>query len=734
MYHFSSTVNNNVGNVLQTSYETTVEAFGGVTRQSSMDSVHVSYEVDDQTFEAVENTQLVKNLRCLKPVNYKNKLIDMDISESESDSFIVSDSDTDYVENSMSESDMSEVYPVYDVLKPTSDKLTSTSDTPKSLENVSQTPSDTAESTCSAGDQVSPCSISVKATNNVRSRKYDKKFYCLYCTTPQAKLPRHLLTQHKDEVEVTKYEATAGKHAKSKMICRLRNLGNHQHNIEVIKQGYGELVVAYRPDKPSSWEDYVPCEFCLGYYIHSELWKHIGRCPLKPVDLKSSGRVVANSRLLLPVPASASDALKIVLTTFSSDAVSRLVKSDPLILQFGEKLCLRLGHDRENFSNIRNTLRELGRLLKQLRESAGLPDGNLDAFIDPLYFQNVVSSAKHIAGFSEKTHLFTTPSLALKLGHSLKKCSKIIKGNALQSGDEGLLKKSVSFGELYEMTWCEEVSTHALRTLGEKKRNKVKLIPLTKDCQALSSHLKEFGKTAYQVLELCKSNKEAWCDLCAVSLTQVILFNRRRQGEASKMTLEDFEGKHSTGETDVTKSLSPLEQQLCRVLTIIEIVGKRGRTVPVILTAEMKKWISLLIESRQSVGINEANKFVFARANYGSVGHIRGCDCLRSYSEECGAEFPKLLRSTHLRKQIATLSQLFNLKENELDILANFLGHDIRVHREFYRLPEHTLQVAKVSKLLFTLENGQFADQCGKNLDEITVDADEGNQIVQLKK
>ena len=35
-----------------------------------------------------------------------------------------------------------------------------------------------------------------------------------------------------------------------------------------------------------------------------------------------------------------------------------------------------------------------------------------------------------------------------------------------------------------------------------------------------------------------------------------------------------------------------------------------------------------------------------------------------------------------------------------MDQLANFLGHDIRIHREFYRLPEKTLQLAKVSKVL----------------------------------
>ncbi|KTG37250.1 hypothetical protein cypCar_00004133 [Cyprinus carpio] len=58
-----------------------------------------------------------------------------------------------------------------------------------------------------------------------------------------------------------------------------------------------------------------------------------------------------------------------------------------------------------------------------------------------------------------------------------------------------------------------------------------------------------------------------------------------------------------------------------------------------------------------------------------------------------------------------------------MDQLANFLGHDIRIHREFYRLPEKTLQLAKISKVLMALEQGRLAEFHGKNLDEI-VDPD----------
>ncbi|XP_053389129.1 uncharacterized protein LOC128546010 [Mercenaria mercenaria] len=65
------------------------------------------------------------------------------------------------------------------------------------------------------------------------------------------------------------------------------------------------------------------------------------------------------------------------------------------------------------------------------------------------------------------------------------------------------------------------------------------------------------------------------------------------------------------------------------------------------------------------------------------------------------------IQETEQSKQ-SIISQMINLKENELDTFAGFLGHNIKVHREFDRLPEDTLQVAKISKILLEMERGNL--------------------------
>lgn len=159
----------------------------------------------------------------------------------------------------------------------------------------------------------------------------------------------------------------------------------------------------------------------------------------------------------------------------------------------------------------------------------------------------------------------------------------------------------------------------------------------------------------------------------------------------------------------------------------LEIIGKKGNIVPILLSPDMMKWLKCLMKFRDKVGVDKDNEYLFATCNYGGKGHIRGTDVLRKWSQNINAEMPELLRSIKLRKHIATVSQVANLKDNELDMLAKFMGHDIQVHRKFYRLPDETLQVARVSKLLMACNDGGHI--AGKSLAEIDVAPDEGNNF-----
>ena len=72
-----------------------------------------------------------------------------------------------------------------------------------------------------------------------------------------------------------------------------------------------------------------------------------------------------------------------------------------------------------------------------------------------------------------------------------------------------------------------------------------------------------------------------------------------------------------------------METALVNVMWRVEIVGKKGRTVPVLITDLVKSALDELMKRRQEIGVNDSNQFVFALPN-GSVHHIRGSDTLRT--------------------------------------------------------------------------------------------------------
>ncbi|KAJ8030334.1 hypothetical protein HOLleu_26714 [Holothuria leucospilota] len=411
-----------------------------------------------------------------------------------------------------------------------------------------------------------------------------------------------------------------------------------------------------------------------------------------------------------------------------ADSVARCIKSDSLIVEVASKECFKLGHNTEQDGYIRGKLRELGRLLLQLRETFDEENACLEDFIHPEKFQRVVTAVRSMCGFNDSSHVYRTPSLALKIGHTLKKVAAIVKGHALERGDDSLYRRACGFHDLCELRWAEEISSHALRTLYERKRNNHQLLPLTGDIVCLANHTKKVAADQMSYLQL-KGRSGSWVRLAEATLARVMTFNRRRQGEASKLKMIDIQTKCSTGvkETALQETLTKFEKALCKTLTRVEIVGKGGNTVPVILTFEMKTQIDLLVAKRSEAGVSDSNPYVFARACYGSESHLRGADCLRKLSIECGAENPDRLTSTRLRKHIATVSQILHLNENELEVLAKFMGHDIRMHRQYYRLPDETMQVAKMTKFLLNLERpDSLAEMTGKSWNDIEVSVDEG--------
>lgn len=154
---------------------------------------------------------------------------------------------------------------------------------------------------------------------------------------------------------------------------------------------------------------------------------------------------------------------------------------------------------------------------------------------------------------------------------------------------------------------------------------------------------------------------------------------------------------------EVMEHLSKFEQELVKRLSRFDTRGKRGRRVPILLTSLMRHAVEAISDpcNRHLMGFFHENPYLFAIPNT-EMSKFRINIVLPAYTEKCGASDPSLLRSTKLQKHLAIMTQLENLTENDLDIVASFMGHDIHIHRKYYRLPQTALELSKMGQLITT--------------------------------
>lgn len=252
---------------------------------------------------------------------------------------------------------------------------------------------------------------------------------------------------------------------------------------------------------------------------------------------------MAKGRFLLPVPKHIPSQTWEIVGKMKKDEVSRSVLNDTLAMKFAHKLSMKHYHDQDRHEHVRCKLRELGRLMLQLKNSFPSQIPSLAAALEPAQFQTLVECVRQVSGFNLETNNFATPSLALKLGHSLKKCAMILLSEALQTMSKDQEDKAKAFIRLCEMEWSSEVSTAALGTLHSQKLNRMTVLPLTEDIVKLHDCLTKSSAESLEVLQSACSTESAaksWLMLAQSVLAQLILFNRRRVGKVSKMTLDDF--------------------------------------------------------------------------------------------------------------------------------------------------------------------------------------------------
>ena len=542
-----------------------------------------------------------------------------------------------------------------------------------------------------------------------------KKHACYYCRKVVVNLAEHLENMHSDQpaVQSALVYPTKSK-ARALKWDELRRLGDFEHNTEVLRSGHGYIFPVRLPGKDIPASDFVPCSFCYGFYWKKKLSRHNKTCPLRPNGYTLKDSLARSEALLYPFVYSQDvGSLKFVLDKMRKTDVKEAILKDKLILLFGNHLYSKSGGNYKSY--IAQRLRELGQLIRTAESHLGRSCYLID-LLDAVNFNNLVLYTKRL-GYKNGSNL-AVKSIGLKLGHSLRKVATLAKSLAIKNSDKEGIERIENFITVFETEWGDLISSECLRELNNNRLFNAPGQPETEDIKLFSNFLDIRLKLCVEALREEK-NLHNYQQLNMVTLCKAITFNKRRGGETSRLKMINYESKPLWGahsNKDIYDSLDDFEKKLVQNLDMLKMVGKRNRHVPLILTPPLKEAMQLLYDSRHEVGILKENPYFFAN---GKTGYICHSTIMKKFAKSSRAKKPDLITSTNLRKYCATVSQLLALNNEELEWLASHLGHDIAVHKNFYRLREDSLELGKVSRILYAADQGEVHCNAGKPLSQV---------------
>lgn len=565
----------------------------------------------------------------------------------------------------------------------------------------------------------SPLSTIVPKTKYIRP-----KDFCFYCCFEVQNFARHLKRNHENEIEVEKIFSKKPKSKDRKMLLDLlRKKGNYIANInECTRPVKNQNTVNKRK---------LPCTYCRGFYSTTQLWRHRKGCSANPTAEKLPKSAVDGQNYLTRHIDIDQNLREIVFPRMQPDDISMCAKKDILICAFGARY-LKTHREKHSVHVISRKMRELSKILIECRK-LNLNIKSLFDVLKPEYYDLIVKVTKILAKYDKIKNTYESPSLALTIGTLMKQSCELALTFAIKKkyGYQYYLaddaqKEIQTLIQLIESQWRFDISSQASEDLSMKKWNKITIVPLASDLKLLRGFLLFKASNAIQELNINNENENAYVTLMETVFCRVILLNRKRPGELQRLLLHHYETINKANEVsqyeEFGEAISFTEKVLLKKFKRIVIRGKRNRGVPVLFSDDVQEHINILLKYRATF-IPPINPYLFAKPKLTS--HLIGYKVLQKYAQTSGAKNPHAITCTRLRKHLATLTQMFNMSEGDVEQLATFMGHTPGIHKMSYRLPDDIYQTAKVSKLLLLMEKGAAGSNKGKTLDEIEVDMEE---------
>ncbi|KAJ8046374.1 hypothetical protein HOLleu_05024 [Holothuria leucospilota] len=542
---------------------------------------------------------------------------------------------------------------------------------------------------------------------------------CPYCSKYYVeKLTRHITTVHKDMKAVIE-AMELPKKERDRAFDLMRKEGILLANKQIMKSS---TTTEYQRERNTGNDDpLVMCAICKGFFSSRFFSRHklrcqgdscLESCPV-PVSLMVSE---PDTQINL------TEFKKEILCKFRHDDVGETCRNDPTIVTIGKRLWDK-GKAKENKKtevrkSVMSDMRRLASLYKCFKEQSKIhstfeveESGTSQDMFRRRSF-NVLIEAIH-SYTSNEGKAGVKSGLKLGLYYLLKKASKVIKATHLmeeKDSEASEIDKFISVLELnYNFVFGDAM--YQININRQKNLRKPAALPVEDDVHKLRNYtldaMASMVNDEYAVWDSHRFSK-----LRNLTVSRLTLFNARRGGEPSRMSLEEWQQASSNAWIDKQKASlisDPLEKHLLNDLKITYQAGKgNNHLVPILFPADCIAAMELLTckEVRATAGVKAENQYVFA-CTQTSSNHVSGWHAMNGICDDANVVNKSNLTATKNRHRISTIYASFDLPENERTLFFKHMGHSAEINENIYQAPAAVMEVTRVGKQLQHIDNNQ---------------------------
>ncbi|CAH0749364.1 unnamed protein product [Bemisia tabaci] len=318
----------------------------------------------------------------------------------------------------------------------------------------------------------------------------------------------------------------------------------------------------------------------------------------------------------------------------------------------------------------------------------------------PGAFPTVLEAARQMSGYDVDSGDVRVVGMPARLRCVLRECLSFRHAEVLQSRHvseaerERVRTETGDYQILLSASWRDLLMTNARRAQAVRRIDNPPPLPDEEDVAAVLAAARNEEEVYSYALRL----QPSVCDfdrLCRALIASLTVFNRRRAGEVARARLAQFRNRPNPDDIppEALERLPHAERESIQRYRVFYVHGKRGRRVPVLLTARNVESIELLVRCRYTLGIvtePSDGELLFPRNGQPGVPYD-AARILRDLRSRLPLIRPTALTTLQLRQQLGTLTSIVG-SEALTQQVSEFMGHDPSTHRRHYGYP---VQVAE---------------------------------------